>query len=121
MIRPASPIFFDGPNMQADTRQLSIALLIALCLLWLPVDAVAQTGAFNPSSLAGSPAFASGLDTVLQPGDPPLSVRNSRTVQQAPSRRSRDSLRNGLIIGAVVGAAALGTFAAVLCKAEQEP
>src|SRR5215510_5443384 len=108
--------------MLADTRQPSIALLIALCLLLLPVDAVAQTGAFNPSSLDGSRASSPlGWDTVLQPGNPSLSVRNSRTVQQAPRRRSRDSLKNGIIIGAIVGAAALGTFGAVLCKAEQEP
>jgi len=33
---------------------------------------------------------------------------------------SRDSLRNGAIIGAVIGAAAFGAFAAVLCNAYQE-
>jgi hypothetical protein len=33
----------------------------------------------------------------------------------------RDSLKNGAIIGAVIGAAALGGFGAVLCNALQEP
>ena len=34
--------------------------------------------------------------------------------------RSRDSLRNGAIIGTVIGAAAFGAFAAALCNAYQE-
>ena len=35
--------------------------------------------------------------------------------------RSRDSLRNGTVIGTVVGAVALGALAATLCNAYQEP
>jgi hypothetical protein len=34
--------------------------------------------------------------------------------------RSRDSLRNGAIIGTVIGAAAFGAFSAALCNAYQE-
>ena len=34
--------------------------------------------------------------------------------------RSRDSLRNGAIIGTVIGAAAAGAFASALCHAYQE-
>lgn len=34
--------------------------------------------------------------------------------------RSRDSLRNGALLGTVIGAAALGAFAAILCNAYQE-
>lgn len=36
-------------------------------------------------------------------------------------RQPRDTLANGVIIGAIAGAIALGAFAAVLCKAQQEP
>jgi hypothetical protein len=35
--------------------------------------------------------------------------------------RRRDSLANGILIGGAVGAAALGTFGAILCKAMQAP
>jgi hypothetical protein len=35
--------------------------------------------------------------------------------------RSRDSLRNGMLIGTVVGAVAFGALAAILCNAYQEP
>lgn len=43
------------------------------------------------------------------------------TAQSPQARSSRDSLKNGAIIGAVVGAAALGTLAAVICGVEHEP
>lgn len=45
-------------------------------------------------------------------------VMNGTFAQQPV--RSRDSLRNGTIIGTVIGAAAFGAFAAVLCNAYQE-
>jgi hypothetical protein len=35
--------------------------------------------------------------------------------------RRRDSVTNGILIGAAIGAAALGTFGGILCKAMQEP
>ena len=35
--------------------------------------------------------------------------------------RNRDSLKNGAVIGAVIGAAALGTFGGLLCHALHEP
>ena len=41
--------------------------------------------------------------------------------QAAQARPSRDSLKNGAIIGAIIGAAAFGTFGGVLCKATEEP
>jgi len=40
--------------------------------------------------------------------------------QQKPGGSSRDSLKNGAIIGAVVGAVALGTVGAVICNVYQE-
>jgi hypothetical protein len=35
--------------------------------------------------------------------------------------RNHDSLKNGAVIGAVIGAAALGTFGGLLCNALHEP
>ena len=37
------------------------------------------------------------------------------------SSGQRDSLKNGALIGAIVGAAAMGTGVGLLCKALQEP
>lgn len=52
----------------------------------------------------------------------PLSVGALSGGVALPQRgRTRDSLRNGTVIKAVVGAAALGGLAAVVCKAYQEP
>lgn len=45
-------------------------------------------------------------------------IGSASLAQPAPPR---DSLRNGAILGALVGAAALGTFAALICNLEQEP
>jgi hypothetical protein len=52
-----------------------------------------------------------------------LSVSSERVqVSGPPPQRaaSRDSLRNGAVIGAVIGAAALGAFAATLCHVHRE-
>jgi hypothetical protein len=47
-------------------------------------------------------------------GNPPSGTFGQQSV------RSRDSLRNGTIIGTVIGGAAFGAFAAALCNAYQE-
>jgi hypothetical protein len=39
----------------------------------------------------------------------------------APAMQSRDSLKNGAIIGAVIGGVAMGAFGAALCHALKEP
>ena len=38
-----------------------------------------------------------------------------------PAQGSRDSLKNGTIVGAVIGAVVMGTGVGLLCKALQEP
>ena len=38
-----------------------------------------------------------------------------------PAQSSRDSLKNGVIVGAVIGAVAMGAFAGWLCHELQEP
>ena len=47
--------------------------------------------------------------------------RSSEATQPVPRDRSGDSLKNGALVGAVVGAAVLGGFAAIVCKVQQEP
>lgn len=54
---------------------------------------------------------------------PRLSISSKRIQVGAQSPQNagpRDSLRNGAVIGAVIGAVAFGAFAAVLCHAYQE-
>ena len=109
--------------MLTDPRQLIVSLIVPLWFLVLPGEAVAQTEAPTPLSIdrqLAAPARVSPLALSLD--------RLSLDVRALPGRaqpaqpgRSRDSLKNGTIIGAVVGAVALGTFVAVLCNAQQEP
>ena len=120
--------------------------LIALCLsanLIVTTAAAAQTApgstaVTSPLSIVhdddhvvqdpGEPAFAGdGLPTTLRLPlvthiwPPPRFAGNVRDGTFGQQRlRSRDSLRNGAIIGTVIGAAALGAFAATLCNAYQE-
>ena len=60
-------------------------------------------------------------------GQTPRSFRDSidaaasSAAVQAPVARDRDSVKNGAIIGAVVGAASLGGFGLFLCEALREP
>ena len=44
----------------------------------------------------------------------------ARIAQPAPPASTRDSLKNGGIVGAIVGSLVLGTIGAVICKAYQE-
>jgi hypothetical protein len=110
-------------NMLTDPRQSIASLVVPLCFLVLPSDAVAQTGILKRLSMDRQPAASARVS-------PPVVEleRLSRSVEDSTGRaqlaqrgRSRDSLKNGTIIGAVVGAVALGAFAAVVCNAEQEP
>ena len=48
-------------------------------------------------------------------------VANALAAEQPPSRSRRDSLKNGTVIGAVVGAAVMGGFVTFLCHALKEP
>lgn len=120
------------------------AWVVALCVtanLTVATPAAAQspgsTAAASAWSIAheadiGAPNAADGDVTdlptkqrwALLRGDYPPVARfagNVRIDAFAQQRTvSRDSLRNGAIIGTVIGAAAFGAFAAALCNAYQE-
>jgi hypothetical protein len=110
------------PNM-LNVRQASIASLVAMLgLVVLSSDAAGQSGGPIPRSMAGQ-------STPFAPVWPPLVdvQRGSLTTealigkaQTARSTSSRDTLKNGAIIGAVAGAVALGTFGAFYCHLYQE-
>jgi hypothetical protein len=109
--------------MLTDPRHLIASLILPLWLLVLPSAAVAQTGAQKPLSM-DRPLAASALVSppALALERPSLSVRVlTGRAQQPPRGGSRDSLKNGTLIGAIVGAVALGGFGAVVCKVQQEP
>ena len=118
-----SPGLAIGPGMCADARYL-ITLAATICLVALPSQAAAQAGVPTPETRQSQPGLVlrDSLSRFNFDGLP-LNVRESMqgTPQPAQDARRRDSLANGIIIGAVVGAAAFGGFGAILCKAYQEP
>ena len=108
--------------MRIDSRRLIASLVVPLWLLGLPSAAVAQTGAQKPLSMDRPLASARVSPLALALERPSLSVRAlTGSAQQPPPGGSRDSLKNGAIIGAIIGALALGGFGAVVCKVQQEP
>lgn len=90
-------------------------IAVLLCLALIPAPVLAQPSVRSATAVPFVPA------TVRQV--PRFSVSAERIQIKGPSPQrvgSRDSLRNGAIIGAVIGAAAFGAFAATLCHAYQE-
>jgi hypothetical protein len=96
-------------------------LLVAVCLLALPRHAAAQGAA---------PASNERQASAPSPGSPLrfeldrlrfMTSELAATAQPPRTGTRRDSLKNGVLIGAAVGAIALGGFGAVLCNALQEP
>jgi hypothetical protein len=82
-------------------------VIVALCLVLSPVSGFAQR-----NSTAGAP---------------PRLIISEKAVadvlanEQAPMRERRDSVKNGAVIGAIVGGIALGGFVGWLCHMLQEP
>ena len=81
----------------------------------------------TPGSAADGPSASDGQDhnvAVLKLAQPQLTLmdRANRESRAFAQQRlgSRDSLKNGAILGTVIGAAAFGVFAAALCNAYQE-
>jgi hypothetical protein len=108
--------------MLIDSRRLIASLIVPMWLLVLPSAAVAQTGVQKPLSIDRPLASALVSPLALALERPSLSVRAlTGSAQQLQPGGSRDSLKNGTIIGAIVGAVALGGFGAVVCKVQQEP
>lgn len=90
-----------SPRARSRSR-IALALAVMLCLtgVWRPVSAQQTT---PTASLLFLPA-----DGIV------------RSDQPAPRAPRRDSLKNGGIVGAIVGALTLGAVAAVICKVYQE-
>lgn len=106
-----------GRRIGPTRRHLIASLTLPFLVLALATDAAAEDGVSvsRASAPTSTTLRAASLAPELSQG---LGVpaRGPRTRE-----RQRDSLKNGAVIGALAGAAALGTFAGVLCKAMQEP
>ena len=83
------------------------ACFVSVCLLLLPQSAAAQP----------SKSWNDAPRLIISD----QAVANALAAEQPPSRSQRDSLKNGTIIGAVVGAAVMGGFVTFLCHALKEP
>lgn len=82
-------------------------LIIAFCLVFSPVAASAQ---HNHSMVASPRLIISDK-----------AVADALAAEQPRPRDDRDSVWNGALIGAIVGAAVFGGFVTFLCNALQEP
>jgi hypothetical protein len=105
-----------------NVRQEPIASLIAvLGLVVLSSGAAAQSAGPLPRLVGQSPPALIGpplVDLQRRSLTPEALTIKAQPAQQL--RSSRDTLKNGAIIGAVVGAAALGTLGAFYCHLYQE-
>ena len=100
------------PESSPQLRSRSTAVGVLLIVL-----AVGLAGA---PPCAGQDAVANGrtplLDAVARAGGP-LRIDRNRTPQ---SRKNRDAVKNGAIIGAVLGAATAGIFIGMVCEGVKE-
>ena len=83
------------------------AYFVSLCLLLAPRSATAQQ--LEPSNDAPRLIISD------------QAVADALAAEQPPSPSQRDSVKNGTIIGAVIGAAVMGGFVTFLCHALKEP
>lgn len=85
--------------------------LLALCVVLSPHSVFGQ-----PSD----PSATAAVDRSLRAGR--ISIQwDSRVLNPVPpTRRAPDSVKDGAIVGAAIGAVAFGGLAAVLCRAYQE-
>jgi hypothetical protein len=84
-----------------------LAIFVPLCLLLSPLPVLAEQRApahDRPRLIISERAIADALAN-----------------EQPSSRSPRDSVKNGAIIGAVIGAAVMGGFVTFLCHALKEP
>ena len=103
-------------------RRVVSSVFASLSVVITPTLVFAQTS--NPNATAVSiPGAAVALRPATVGPMLRLAVSDERVwVGGTPPHRaaSRDSLRNGAVVGAVIGAAALGAFAATLCHLHRE-
>jgi hypothetical protein len=83
------------------------ALITVFCLVFSPIVASAQQ---NSSTVAPPRLIISER-----------AVADALAVEQPSIRDDRDSLKNGALIGAIIGGIAFGGFVGWLCNALQEP
>ena len=106
-----------------NVRQGSIAPLVAMLgLVVLSSDAAGQSGGPIPRRMVGPPTPSALVWPPLVDVERGLLTAEARVGKALPaqSRSSRDTLKNGAIIGAVAGAVALGTVGAFYCHLYQE-
>lgn len=99
----------------ASMASLTSLIPVLLCLVLIPIPVLAQPSVRSATAVPSVPATVRRV--------PRFSVSTERIQIDAPTQPgvgARDSLRNGAIIGAVIGAVAVGAFAATLCHAYQE-
>jgi hypothetical protein len=103
-------------------RRVMSSVLAILGLAAIPTSLFAQPSDSNAAAV-GIPPGAVALRPAPAEQILRLAVSGERVQLGGPSPQraaSRDSLRNGAVIGAVIGAAALGAFAATLCHVHRE-
>ena len=108
--------------MAARLCQPTALVVVSLSFLILATEASAQTEHHPWLRDSNVAAVIAASPPRLKLDSPALLVEElAPPAQPSSPAGSRDSLKNGTIIGAVIGAAAGGVFGAVLCNALQEP
>jgi hypothetical protein len=85
----------------------TLTLITVFCLVLSSVGASAQHNSWS----AATPRLVISEKAVI----------DALAAEQPAMREKRDSVKNGALIGAVVGAAIFGGFVTFLCNALQEP
>jgi hypothetical protein len=115
-VRRLNTAMSDTPLRRAAAMASLPSLIpVLLCLALIPTPGLAQPSVRSATAVPFVPATVRRV--------PRSTVSAERIQLNAPTQPrvpSRDSLRNGAIIGAVIGAVAFGGLAATLCKAHQE-
>ncbi len=101
---------------------LTTSSVVMVSLFLTMADGAAQAPGRDHTGQGFHATPSAGVSASLfSPDRLSLVLRDGESSARAARQRSRDSLKNGIVIGALAGAAALGTFGAVLCNALQEP
>jgi hypothetical protein len=88
---------------------------VLLCLALIPTPVLAQPSVRDATAVEIIAPTVGQVPRFSVPGE-----RIQTSTSQPQRAGSRDSLRNGAIIGAAIGAVAFGALAATLCHAYQE-